>query len=175
MQHFVGHILIFLFTPWEVATVWRKRNIFGRNVTLIYSLCPVKIYRDTPDPLFHRSQQFSCFKFERQLHQCRMKITNIKQENVSKLRGLPDFHLVVILTNARVNPQQALPTETVVQLGEVRSFTRTVRTQFCAQDTQHGFPTLRGRASTLFCHTIHCTRLFIVLQPTPAKHKLELF
>jgi len=33
MQHFVGRILTFRFTPGEIATVWRKRNVFSRNVT----------------------------------------------------------------------------------------------------------------------------------------------
>lgn len=72
-----------------------------------------------------------------------------------------------LLTNAGVDPEQALPTEAVVQLGEVRSFASAVCSEFCAKDAQHRFPTLRGRSGALLREAVHRTRLLVVLQPVP--------
>lgn len=78
--------------------------------------------------------------------------------------------LKIMLTHARIDPEEPLPSQTVVKLRELRPLARAVRPQFRAKDTQHRFPALRSWTGTLLCHTIHRAILLVVLQFRPKKH-----
>lgn len=80
----------------------------------------------------------------------------------------PRVVILLGLDHARIDPEEPLPSQTVVKLRELRPLARAVRPQFRAKDTQHRFPALRSWTGTLLCHTIHRAILLVVLQFRPA-------
>lgn len=72
------------------------------------------------------------------------------------------------LTDARVQPKQSLPAQTIVQLLQIRPLAGTVCPQWSAQYAQHGLSAPASLAGALFRDAVHGAGLFENLQPRPA-------
>lgn len=66
------------------------------------------------------------------------------------------------LTYTRVDPQQSLPAQTVVQLGHVRALAGTSSPQIGTKDSQNGRSAFCWRSGALLGDAVHRTGLFVV-------------